>query len=330
MTSDRNTISADFDEYCKSLRGDNRKYLSEFSDLHTKGIITDNSFGLLVGEGVSCFLIDTIFNNCYCTKSHYGNSLRIMFYLNKSILSDSRYGVAVQKLGDALLVKDNRELSFYPKVGMHVFGLNIIIDPKILPDIYGLDMDNVDFSIRHSLMSRHNIPFATKIELPARLFGLIDSIERCVSKGLLQNRLLKAKSEEIICEIINIMNNSNNRLKHKKERLTRNQIITQKIYAVAHYYEQNMCRSMNLDDICQSFGMNKNILIAGFKELYGMTPGMYARKISLEWAREQINTGIYRVQEVAILSGYNNASAFSRAYKAFFGVSPANDEQDLI
>ncbi|PJI55931.1 hypothetical protein CTI14_00865 [Methylobacterium radiotolerans] len=321
-------LHADFVQLCKYMRLDGRVYLTDIQGSAADHLMRDTSFGMVVQEGVHCFLIDTVFKEEMCATAYYGDLLRINFYLNKSLFSNNHYNINCIKAGDAILIKNNKEVVFYPPAGMSVFGLNILVDPTILPDMYGLDVDKMDLRFRNAILSHRSTSLASKIELSTRLFGTIETLERCVSKGVLQDKLLKAKTDEIVCEMVYILNNYIPHEKQKRRRLTRSQIIIERIQAVAHHYEQNMNNPGSVDDICRLFGLNKNILTDGFKDIYGMTPGMYARKIALEWAQEQLRSGLYRVQEIASLSGYKSASAFSRAYAAYFGVAPAKDTKE--
>ena len=58
-----------------------------------------------------------------------------------------------------------------------------------------------------------------------------------------------------------------------------------------------------------------------FKRIVGMTPGDYIRRKRLENARELIRQG-YSVQQAGYSSGFTDYSAFFRAFRQYFGISP--------
>ena len=62
-----------------------------------------------------------------------------------------------------------------------------------------------------------------------------------------------------------------------------------------------------------------------FKSVYKMSPYQYILEKKMNKAKELFKTGKYTWTEIAIITGYDNISSFSKAYKRFFGVSAQFD-----
>ncbi len=65
-----------------------------------------------------------------------------------------------------------------------------------------------------------------------------------------------------------------------------------------------------------------------FKTATGIPPAEFVRNHALRRASGLLLTASYSVKEVAEMSGFNSESAFCRAYKRFYGVSPRQSSTD--
>ncbi len=84
-------------------------------------------------------------------------------------------------------------------------------------------------------------------------------------------------------------------------------------------------RGWSLEELSNLAGMSRSSFCARFQELIGESPSRYRNRLRLAEARNFLRTGQGRVGEIALAVGYESEASFSRAYKAQFGVSPAND-----
>ena len=88
-------------------------------------------------------------------------------------------------------------------------------------------------------------------------------------------------------------------------------------YINAHYREP-----MSVSSLAQRFFLDKNTMTRQFKRIIGMTPGDYIRRKRLENARELIRQG-YSVQQAGYSSGFTDYSAFFRAFRQYYEMSPS-------
>jgi AraC family transcriptional regulator len=63
-------------------------------------------------------------------------------------------------------------------------------------------------------------------------------------------------------------------------------------------------------------------LIRQFKAVYHVTPYQYLVQIRLNHASELLKGSMMPVQEIALASGFENTSAFCRAFKSAYGITP--------
>ena len=89
-------------------------------------------------------------------------------------------------------------------------------------------------------------------------------------------------------------------------------------YINAHYRE-----TLSVNSLAQMFFMDKNTMTRQFKRIVGMTPGDYIRRKRLESAHLLIRQG-YSVQHAGYASGFTDYSAFFRAFRKQYGLSPSD------
>ena len=75
--------------------------------------------------------------------------------------------------------------------------------------------------------------------------------------------------------------------------------------------------------VAAALGLTARRLEGLFNADLGMGPGAYARDLRLQAARRMVTDTRHPLQEVALRTGFASQGAFSRAFKARFGLSPS-------
>jgi AraC-like DNA-binding protein len=90
------------------------------------------------------------------------------------------------------------------------------------------------------------------------------------------------------------------------------------------YIESNLFESgLNVGDIVDYSLASQATLFRQFRRELQETPAGYIRNRRLDEAHALLTQGDYQVQDVAYLVGYEDLSAFSKAFKQRFCVSPS-------
>jgi AraC-like DNA-binding protein len=103
--------------------------------------------------------------------------------------------------------------------------------------------------------------------------------------------------------------------------------ISDSIRRVVELLELSLFSKMQLDDIAKNAGMSRASLMRAFQRELQQSPMAYVRGRRLEEAQRLIEKGKHTITEISYLVGYEDTSAFCRAYKALYRVSPRESGQ---
>lgn len=92
--------------------------------------------------------------------------------------------------------------------------------------------------------------------------------------------------------------------------------------AIEHIKQHYTEEAIEIPFLAALCGISEVYLRTLFQRAFGVSPVKYINSLKLDRAKELLRTGLYHVSEVAFLSGFSDASQFSRAFKQATGVSP--------
>jgi AraC-like DNA-binding protein len=78
-----------------------------------------------------------------------------------------------------------------------------------------------------------------------------------------------------------------------------------------------------LEELAHEVGLSRSVLAERFMHVVGQPPMQYLTKWRMQIASGMLARGSDKIAHVAAEAGYDSEAAFSRAYKKFVGVSPA-------
>lgn len=90
---------------------------------------------------------------------------------------------------------------------------------------------------------------------------------------------------------------------------------------ILSYINEHLTESLSLTELCERFFISKNHLNRIFKASTGVTVWEYVKVKRLSLARDALYKGS-TASEACLLSGFRDYSAFYRAYKERYGLSP--------
>lgn len=102
----------------------------------------------------------------------------------------------------------------------------------------------------------------------------------------------------------------------------KNQYEQQKLYEnIIYYIEDHLSDDLSLDVLAKEFFINKYYIAHLFKDNIGISIHQYIRKKRLAACKDSIRSGL-RISEAYLLFGFKDYSAFYRAFKAEYGMTP--------
>lgn len=91
---------------------------------------------------------------------------------------------------------------------------------------------------------------------------------------------------------------------------------------VVNYVKKNIRENLTLEELAGQACMSKAHFLRTFKLELGQTPMDFVVKERLKLARQYLLIGGFQIQEVSVMSGFNNITYFIRAFKTEYGCTP--------
>lgn len=89
------------------------------------------------------------------------------------------------------------------------------------------------------------------------------------------------------------------------------------------WIEEHLFEPFRIGELVSHCHASESTVLRAFRREHGVAPLAYVRRRRLEEALHLLESGRYAVTEVGTRVGYENASAFSAAFRARFGVTPS-------
>ncbi len=89
------------------------------------------------------------------------------------------------------------------------------------------------------------------------------------------------------------------------------------------YMRQNY-NTITLKDVAEKFHYSESFFSRLIQKNFGKPFSVLIRELRLSHAQELLRYSNYTLEEICGIIGYNSVSAFSRAYKAYYGIAPGN------
>ncbi|MDY4542386.1 MAG: AraC family transcriptional regulator [Candidatus Ventricola sp.] len=96
------------------------------------------------------------------------------------------------------------------------------------------------------------------------------------------------------------------------------------------YIEKNVTQEIRLADLAQASLFSPWYSYRLFREVLGLTPTEYVRRLRLSQAAVRLREGKERVIDVAFDMGFSNVDTFTRAFFRAFGLNPSEYMKDPV
>lgn len=103
-----------------------------------------------------------------------------------------------------------------------------------------------------------------------------------------------------------------------------------KLGPILHDIHENLGGELDLQGLAKKAGMSRSGFVQYFKEIVGIPPMTYITHWRLTCAKDRLHQNKESITTIAYDAGYQSESAFSRAFKGHFGVSPSQYRRQNI
>lgn len=117
----------------------------------------------------------------------------------------------------------------------------------------------------------------------------------------------------------------------KKPNMITTYIKNDKLHAAIQYMKKDLHNNnLSLDDVAAHVGISKHHLCRLFQKNINLSPFEYLRRRRIELAASMLKTTDQTIYQIALDTGFDNASYFGKVFRSYFGVSPSTyREKDL-
>lgn len=114
-----------------------------------------------------------------------------------------------------------------------------------------------------------------------------------------------------------------------KDHTVKNEYLENEIELATHYFNENYNKEINIEEYASSRGMSISYFIRSFKQYMKITPMQYILSLRINNAQILLETTNYSINEIAQLTGHDNALYFSRIFRKQKGISPSGYRKQL-
>jgi AraC family transcriptional regulator len=104
-------------------------------------------------------------------------------------------------------------------------------------------------------------------------------------------------------------------------------MVDEETASIAHvalrYIESNLFSELRLDQVARQARTSVASLLRHFRAAFKQTPYAYARRRRLDEASRLVKAGAHSITDVALIVGYEDVAALSKAFRSRFGVAPS-------
>lgn len=313
--------------------------VKQLTEMHYGTILIKSS----INKGTSFIIIlpknDDLYKPIIDTNQDV-HEIEVAHSTQETIIHNDTIEVLKTKKYSVVVVEDNDELRMYLKnilqghynvytANNGLEGLELIkevVPDVIISDIVMPEVDGIELCkrIKDSFDTSH-IPV---ILLTAKSFDY--QIIEGVKSGA-DIYLTKPFSSELL--IVNINNLISNREKLRlifqnenilePSKFTVTSIDEKFILKLKAIVEENIQdQQLTLESLATQVGVSRAQLFRKVKALTGLTPNNFIKSIRIKYAAQLLEDEKFQMSEVAFLSGFKEASYFSRCFKEAYGCSP--------
>lgn len=250
---------------------------------------------------------------------HFNLSEQKIGYINPGSSKD--YTASMSGNISFLSAEDNHaEINFKKDIIYNTFDVHLPLDILTKYEGESNAMDNFLNKIQKNISTNLS---QDEIKITGKIYGVMQDIKNCFYNGLTRKIYLESKIYELIALSHNSVDNNN-----QITNLVGKDV--EKIKLAAQLIRDNIDHPYTIVELARKVGVNQTKLKKGFKIIFGDTVFGYLQEIRMNKAKHYLLDTTLSIQEISLLSGYQNVSNFSIAFKRIFGYPPTKLRMGII
>lgn len=101
------------------------------------------------------------------------------------------------------------------------------------------------------------------------------------------------------------------------------------VHRAAVYFSEHYGTLFTMEDMAESFGLNKDYFGKQFKQKMGVTFSYFSSVLKISYAKELLRTGNYKTYEISDMLGYASTDYFTKIFKEIAGETPSQFRIEL-
>jgi AraC-like DNA-binding protein len=199
--------------------------------------------------------------------------------------------------------------------------LEVIVEmsPETLHSLAGNPEGEMPKQLQHLVKSSTQAQYCRDgIATPA-MQTVAKQILQCPYQGIAKRVYLEGKALELIGMLLAVETARQNGNSNPHP-LTGD--LVDRIYYAREILQQRLDQPPTLGELARLVGLNECTLKQGFRQVFGTTVFGFLHGYCMEQAWQMLQTGTWKVGEVATMVGYKDLTAFGRAFRKKFGIRP--------
>lgn len=103
-----------------------------------------------------------------------------------------------------------------------------------------------------------------------------------------------------------------------------------RVAAAIRVMEQHVDDTLNIEQVAAQLDLSVRMLEYLFRDTMNLSPAAYYRRLRLQIARRMVVDTRLQLQEIAIRTGFNSLSSFSRQFKNHYQQSPGECRKQAL
>jgi AraC-like DNA-binding protein len=99
--------------------------------------------------------------------------------------------------------------------------------------------------------------------------------------------------------------------------------VLQRLQVAKEYIDTSFLEISEIKQVAEHCNMSEYHFYRRFKEVYKRTPYQYITELKMQLAKQQLQSKLYSVSEVAQMCSFPDVFTFSKAFKKFYGIPPS-------